>query len=241
MIFPFGNCGLCRPQRQAGSGGTAAAAGAPVEAPPGAPTHAASVPEMLRSKSEARILRVDAGAAEAAAMSRSQSMPSSTLLEASRRRLAAAEAAAAAAAALQQLEEDGAAAKEFVHMYMQAIKDGNGSWASAQEVVSLFTEDARMVAADRQVFHGRPAIVRRLNQGVEQLARMAGDQPELPTFELSVPEPAPSTGSGGAAGAGGGQSLVLRLTLRRGLHRMTFTMTFAMKGGKIAALHNTRS
>lgn len=253
---------------------------------------AASVPQMLRSKSEARILRVEAGAGEAAAMSRSQSMPSSTLLEASRRRLAAAEAAAVAAAAAQQLREDGAAAKEFVNMYMKAIADGNArwgrcwvgtpawrlregvrhanraawdsptgswavafpctlqtdflpphahpcSWASAPEVGSLFTEDARMVSADRQAFHGRQAIVRRLNQGVEQLARMAGDQPELPTFELSGPEPA--VGNSDAAVGPGEQSLVLRLTLKRGLHRMTFTMAFTMKGGRIAALLNTRS
>ncbi len=97
-----------------------------------------------------------------------------------------------------------------------------------------------MVSADRQTFHGRQAIVRRLNQGVEQLARMAGDQPELPTFELTGPEAAP--GSGGADAAGpGGQGLVLRLALKRGLHRMTFTMHFTMKGGKIAALLNTRS
>ncbi|KAL4421729.1 hypothetical protein ABPG77_002345 [Micractinium sp. CCAP 211/92] len=240
VIFPFANCGLCRPQRQAGSGGSAPAAVAPPGTPLGGPTQPASVPQMLRSKSEARILRVDAGSAEAAAMLRSQSMPSSTLLEASRRRLAAAEAAAAAAAAAQQMEEDGAAAKEFVHLYMKSIKDGNPSWASAPEVGSLFTEDARMVSADRQTFHGRQAIVRRLNQGVEQLARMAGDQPELPTFELTGPEA--ESGSGGADAAGpGGQGLVLRLALKRGLHRMTFTMHFTMKGGRIATLINTRS
>ncbi len=128
VLFPFANCGLCRPQRQAGSGGSAPAAVAPPGTPLGGPTQPASVPQMLRSKSEARILRVDAGSVEAAAMLRSQSMPSSTLLEASRRRLAAAEAAAAAAAAAQQMEEDGAAAKEFVHLYMKAIKDGNPRW-----------------------------------------------------------------------------------------------------------------
>lgn len=97
-----------------------------------------------------------------------------------------------------------------------------------------------MVSADRQTFHGRQAVVRRLNQGVEQLARMAGDQPELPTFELTGPEAAPGSGGAEAAGAGG-QSLVLRLALRRGLHRMTFTMAFTMRGGRIAALVNTRS
>jgi hypothetical protein len=97
-------------------------------------------------------------------------------------------------------------------------------------VSTLFAEDAKMVAADKQTFHGRPAILRRLNQGVETLARMAGDQAQLPTFELAGPSPGPAPGS-----------LVVKLSLKRGMHKMGFTLQFTMQRGRIALLHNTRS
>jgi hypothetical protein len=103
------------------------------------------------------------------------------------------------------------------------------SWASQQHVGELFTEDARMVAADKQSFHGKPAIVRRLNQGVEQLAKMAGEQAALPTFQIEGPT------------SQGGGELVVGLAFKRGLQRMKFTLHFTMQQGKIAALRNTRS
>ena len=87
-----------------------------------------------------------------------------------------------------------------------------------------------MVAADKTAFHGRAAILRRLNQGVETLARMAGTEAQLPTFEVAGP----------TAGSSAGE-LVVRLTLRRGLQKMTFTLTFTMRQGRIAALTNSRS
>lgn len=103
------------------------------------------------------------------------------------------------------------------------------SWASEQRIGDLFTEDARMVAADKQSFHGRPAIVRRLNQGVEQLAKMAGEQATMPTFQLE----GPTSQAGGEVEVG--------LAFKRGLQRMKFTLHFTMQQGKIAALRNMRS
>lgn len=121
-----------------------------------------------------------------------------------------------------------------LHMqhYMQAIKDGDATFASGPAVSQLFAEEAVMVATDRQVFHGRGAIVRRLNQGVAQLVQMAGADAaaQLPAFELAGP----------AAGAGG--AVVVMLKLRRGLQKMTFTLTFRFgPGSKIVHLQNTRS
>lgn len=76
-------CGLCRPQRQVAAAGASPAGPQPqpVESPPAQPQ------VMMRSMSEQRILQLEA--AESSSFSRSQSMPSLTLLEASRRRLLA--------------------------------------------------------------------------------------------------------------------------------------------------------
>jgi hypothetical protein len=95
----------------------------------------------------------------------------------------------------------------------------------------MFADDARMVSTDKQSFHGRPAILRRLNNGVEQLSKMAGEQAALPTFKLEGPMPDPA----------GGGVLVMLMTFKRGLQRMTFTLQFTMQAGKIAVLRNTRS
>ena len=125
-MFSFG-CSLCRPQRE-----QAAATAAPQ--PPQAPlTHPAQ--QMLRSKSEGRILQVETTIEPQ--MQRSQSM---SLLEASRRRLLAAQAAAAAADAEQQLAADGSAAMQFVQQYMQAIKESNTRWGRDRAISSCLPE-----------------------------------------------------------------------------------------------------
>lgn len=86
-----------------------------------------------------------------------------------------------------------------------------------------------MIAADRSSFHGRPAIVRRLNQGVSQLAQMAGEQVALPTFNLEGPTPDPSSGD-----------LVVKLKLQRGRQSITFILFFKMQKGLIVMLRNSR-
>ena len=86
-----------------------------------------------------------------------------------------------------------------------------------------------MVAADRQVFQGRGAIVRRLNAGVETLAKMAGgggdsgggeaeqqqqpwqQQQQLLAFELEGPSPGP----GGTVVVRLAEGLLLRARLQR--------------------------
>ena len=85
-----------------------------------------------------------------------------------------------------------------------------------------------MVAADASQFHGKPAIIRRLNQGVETLAKMAGTEAQLPAFELTGPT---------AAGNGG---MVLKLSIKRGLQRISFTMQFTFEQGRIVLLQNSR-
>lgn len=68
-----------------------------------------------------------------------------------------------------------------------------------------------------------------LPQGVEQLAKMAGDAKQLPTFEMSAP------------GATKDGATVVGLKFTRGLQRMTFTLTFRLQGGQITWLSNARS
>lgn len=110
----------------------------------------------------------------------------------------------------------------------QAIKDGSADWASDPCVSCMFTEHARMVGADRQAFAGRPAIVRRLNDGVAQLAKMAGSDAEVPAFELGSPTPGP------------GGALVITLRVRRGVQRLSLSLQFSLAGGRIAHLQTTR-
>lgn len=86
-----------------------------------------------------------------------------------------------------------------------------------------------LVAVDGSSHHGLAAVLRRLNSGVAQLVKMAGQQAELPAFELEGPTP----------GAGG--ELLTTLRMRRGLQRMQLTLTFSMRQGRIARLHNARS
>jgi hypothetical protein len=93
----------------------------------------------------------------------------------------------------------------------------------------MFQENARLVAADKQSFQGRAAIVRRLNQGVEALAKMAGEQAELPSFELEGPTLDAASGA-----------LVVQLRLSRGLQRLAFTLSFTMQQGTIMLLRNAR-
>lgn len=85
-----------------------------------------------------------------------------------------------------------------------------------------------MIGADRQAFSGRPAIVRRLNDGVAQLTKMAGAAAEVPAFDLGPPTPGPNG------------ALVITLRVRRGLQRLSLSMQFTLSGGKIAHLQTTR-
>lgn len=85
-----------------------------------------------------------------------------------------------------------------------------------------------LVAVDGSAHHGLAAVLRRLNSGVAQLLKMAGQQAELPAFELEGPAPGP------------GGDLVVMLRMRRGLQRLQLTLTFSMRQGRIARLHNAR-
>ncbi|KAF8058910.1 inosine triphosphate pyrophosphatase [Scenedesmus sp. PABB004] len=76
--------------------------------------------------------------------------------------------AAAAADAARAREVAGA----FAEAFLAALAAGDTRWGSAPGVAGLLSDDARMVGLDKQLYVGRPAIVRRLNAGVEQLVRM---------------------------------------------------------------------
>lgn len=47
----------------------------------------------------------------------------------------------------------------------QALTSGNAKWGSEAAVFELFDEAAVMITHDKQVFNGKTAILRRLNQG----------------------------------------------------------------------------
>lgn len=114
---------------------------------------------------------------------------------------------------------------------MQALRDGNAAWASAPAVGQLFADDAVLVAVDRSTHHGKPAVLKRLNAGMEQLLTMAGaaSEAQLPAFELQGPSPGPEG------------AMVVTLKLRRGLQRLSFVMTFRLVEGRIVHLQNARS
>lgn len=82
-------------------------------------------------------------------------------------------AAAPASAPEQQQQQGGAAgggggdegvAHAFATAYLAAVRRGDAKWADGG-VQELLAQDIKLLAADRQRFVGRAAVVRRLNQG----------------------------------------------------------------------------
>ncbi|KAI7844944.1 hypothetical protein COHA_001591 [Chlorella ohadii] len=156
-------------------------------------------------------------------------MPSSAILQAAKQRLeaaAAAEAAEAAAAAAAQQQE---AAASFVEHYKAAVADSNDKWALEPAVADLFAEDAALVTADGQTFSGRPAVLKRLNHGVQQLATALGGAAKGLKIEGGELE---------QAAGGGGASVTFRF--KQGVQRMSLHIAISFAGGHISKLQYSR-
>ncbi|PNW70189.1 hypothetical protein CHLRE_17g709600v5 [Chlamydomonas reinhardtii] len=88
-----------------------------------------------------------------------------------------------------------AVARGFSEAFLRALATGDVRWGSDPRVSGLFTEGARMLTHDGQLFVGRTAIIRRLNAGMEQLHRMLGALPvSSPAPSASAASPAPPAG-----------------------------------------------
>ena len=82
--------------------------------------------------------------------------PCKSILEASARRLA--RHTAAKPSEVQQMQD-------FLHQYMSAVTESNQQWANAIEIADMFASDAVLKTQDKQTFHGRAAVLKRLNTG----------------------------------------------------------------------------
>lgn len=112
--------------------------------------------------------------------------------------------------------------------YKAAVAASDDKWALAPAVADLFAEEAALVTADGQTFSGRPAVLKRLNHGVQQLATALGGTAKGLSIEGGELAPAP----------GGGASVSFRF--RQGMQRMSLTIAISIAGGRISRLQYSR-
>ncbi|GAB4818713.1 hypothetical protein N2152v2_005759 [Parachlorella kessleri] len=174
---------------------------------------------------EQRILRPKPAVGDAvAALSK---VPSRSLLEASARRLAQSDTMQHSSQAAEAGDTRDVPMR-FLGLYMAAVRDGNAKWTADSEVSNLFEEQVKMVTQDKQTFHGKQAVLRRLDKGVDMLIKMAGKDAEVPTYEVVGPTLGPSGAS------------QIDLTIRRGKNTLRLRLEFMLSGGRIVHLRNTR-
>lgn len=82
--------------------------------------------------------------------------PCKSILEASAHRLA--RHTSAKVTETQQMQQ-------FLTAYVAAINGGNQQWADAADVAAMFAADVVLKTHDKQTFHGKTAVLRRLNNG----------------------------------------------------------------------------
>ena len=113
--------------------------------------------------------------------------------------------------------------------YKAAVAASDDKWALAPAVADLFADDAALVTADGQTFSGRPAVLKRLNHGVQQLATALGGAAKGLSIE---------GGDLVAAPAGAGASV--RFQFRQGVQRMSLTIAISFSGARISRLQYSR-
>ncbi|MCJ1241638.1 hypothetical protein MMC14_009644 [Varicellaria rhodocarpa] len=57
------------------------------------------------------------------------------------------------------------AMQTFSDAYLLAVSEGNQQWANVAVIAALFSPDAVLVTQDKQTFHGKISVLRRLNAG----------------------------------------------------------------------------
>lgn len=84
-----------------------------------------------------------------------------SILEASERRLQRHQQATAISQAATQM----AVIRTFSDAYLLAVSEGDQQWASATKIAASFSPDAVLKTQDKQIFYGKPAVLKRLNSG----------------------------------------------------------------------------
>jgi hypothetical protein len=182
--------------------------------------------EMLRSKIENRILKPSFSSGNLSDKDTPLSSARS-LFEASMRRVE--QNQRSSPGANRPDSEDQGIPLRFLEAYVTALKDGNTKFASSPAISDMFADSAKLIAQDKQTYHGKAAVLRRLDKGMETLVKMAGKDAAIPTYELE----GPTQNDEGAH--------VIKCTLRRGVTKMGFALEFLIIGGKVMSLTNSRT
>ena len=71
---------------------------------------------------------------------------------------------------LQRYKQDPAALQmaiiqTFSDAYLLAVSQGDQQWANVAQIAASFSPDAVLKTQDRHTFHGKPAVLKRLNSG----------------------------------------------------------------------------
>jgi len=181
--------------------------------------------EMIRSKSEQRILQKTR--LSTSSDGKGQGGVARSLFEASAYRVASHEYSDKIKRGQPDVDHKGIPDK-FLELYLAALKDSNTRWASSPEVAALFADSAKLVSQDKQSSNGKAAVLRRLDQGVEMLVKMAGKDAAMPDWDVKGPNLTESL------------THEYKCTVRRGALKLSFSLDFMIVGGKIQQLRNTR-
>ena len=118
--------------------------------------------EMMRSKSESRILRTAAVSSNDRRSSAHSNARS--LFEASAYRVAA-HSSSSIGEDITPDEDHGGLPDKFLEEYIAALRDSNGKWATESDVADLFTSNARLISQDKKTTEGKSNVLKRLDQG----------------------------------------------------------------------------
>lgn len=132
--------------------------------------------EMMRSKSESRILQpapsgVLGGAGGGGDRRSSTGASARSLFEASAYRVASHTSDGGPAGTPD--EDDGGLPQRFLDAYVAALRLGNPRWATeAADVSDMFASNAKLITQDKQTMVGKSNVLRKLDQG--EKARKSG-------------------------------------------------------------------
>lgn len=182
---------------------------------------------MMRSKSESRILQRPATASVSGRQFGVTATSPRSLIEASALRIAKHQSGKSLPG--QPDTDHGGVPDRFLQAYLAALRDFNIRWATESDVADLFADNAKLISQDKQTTTGRAAVLRKLDQGVEMLLKMAGKDATMPEWEVKGP-----TLTEGLAHR-------YECVIKRGALKISFIQEFIIVDGKIMQLRNSRS
>jgi hypothetical protein len=135
-------------------------------------THCSTAPsidaEMMRSKSESRILKAAVSSNDRRSSSSSNAR---SLFEASAYRVAAHSHSSNGEDVVPD-EDHGGVPDKFLEEYIAALRDSNGKWATETDVADLFTSNAKLISQDKKTTEGKANVLKRLDQGKENIRKV---------------------------------------------------------------------